>query len=315
MRKKNMLRGELLIIMIVFLTFPQSSCRAPRTPTVEQEYEPVMPVLEEDVVLQKAQFCSDLIHAHIDGWDSRDIEQLKQMYTDDIVHFDAIPLYVGIEEVAEMAEGMWRAFPEWEMAAGNTYISEGECLGEWINWGVFTLTEDEPGLEFDLISHHDGKIYYWRAFYDAMFLDIFGHSVQLKQDILQKFGSAWSAADLEEITELYSDEASITDPLFQVSIVGSEAISNYINNYFRQFPDVEWILQYPFAEDYSYQLEKEDSPYHPQGGVYSITIGNPDNTSCKIRAVVILTLDNDDRIINQSIYYDAESVVKCGLAD
>lgn len=314
MCKKKMQRGESLIIGIIFLSFLQSSCKASRTPTVEQEYEPVMPILEEDVVSQKAQLCSDLIHAHIDGWNSRDIEQLKKIYADDIVHFDAIPLYVGIEEVAEMAEGMWRAFPEWEMAVGNTYISESECLGEWINWGVFTLTEEEPGLEFDLISQHDGKIYFWRAFYDAMFLDIFGHSVQLKQDILQKFASVWSAGDLGEITDLYADEAIITDSLFQVSLEGSEDISNYIIGYFRQFPDVEWILQYPFAEDYSYHLEKEDSPYHPQGGVYSITIGNPDDTSCEIRAVVILTPDNDDKIINQSIYYDAESLVDCGLA-
>ena len=36
--------------------------------------------------------CKELFQGHVDAWDSRDPENLRLIYTDDIIHFDGKPL-------------------------------------------------------------------------------------------------------------------------------------------------------------------------------------------------------------------------------
>ena len=35
--------------------------------------------------------CEDIVRLQIETWDTRDAEKLREIYTDDIVHFDANP--------------------------------------------------------------------------------------------------------------------------------------------------------------------------------------------------------------------------------
>ncbi|HEY9121755.1 MAG TPA: nuclear transport factor 2 family protein [Brevefilum sp.] len=303
---------EVIILLLFAVLF--ASCSVRTEAVIEPENNPALPLISKDQTLTKADFCSELYHAHIDAWNSRDVENLKVIYTEDIVHFDGEPLFVGIDEVSGMAEDMWQFFPEWEMKVGSTYISKEACLGEWINWNVFSFSEEDPGIEFDLLNYQDDKVHYWRAFYDKKFLDIFSHGDYIDENLLKNFASAWSSDDPTKIVEIYSDDALIIDTLFDISLDGNTAISEYADAYIRQFPGVKWDLVYSFAEDYSEYSSNTENPFHPQGGVFSITLQILDNDPCEIKAVVLLTPDNENKITEQSIYYDADSIVRCGLA-
>jgi ketosteroid isomerase-like protein len=315
MHQKNRQQLISAVIIPAFFAVLISSCTAPPPSPSEQENLPALPTLNKDEVESKAQFCADLVRAHIDAWDGRDIETLKQFYTDDIVHYDGAPIFVGVDEVAEMAEGMWEQFPDWEMRTGKSYISAEKCLGEWVNWGVFGFPQEEPGVEVDLLTHTNGRISFWRLFYDLTFLNVFGHSANLNEDFLIDFAAAWSGGDQAEIAGIYAEEAIFVDSLFHISLEGSEAISDYALSYITQFPGAEWHLISSFAEDYSVYSMNEGDAFHPQGGVYSITFQDADSVPCEIRAVVIITPDYDNKVIEQSIYYDAESLIGCGLAE
>lgn len=307
MRQNNWRQIFALIIILSLSSTIISSCR--------NGSFTALPIISKDELMGKAQFCFDLYHSHINAWNSREIENIKEIYSEDIVHFDGIPLFEGIDEVANMAIDMWSEFPKWEMKTGKIFLSDDACLGEWINWGVFTFSEDDPGYEFDILNYRDSQVYFWRALYDRKFLNVFGHGHYIDLNLLNTFAAAWSSDDPSQITEIYSDEVVLTDSLFSISLEGKKAISNYAAAYIAQFPGVVWDLTFPFAEDYSQYKLYEEYPFHPQGGVFSITLQNPEEDSCEIQAVVLITPNDEDKIIEQSIYYDAESLVSCGLAE
>jgi ketosteroid isomerase-like protein len=314
MLQNNRAQKLLLIFLIFLLAIILTACKGLLTSKNEQVNHTVMPILSKEVILPKIKKCDTLFRAHIDAWNSRDVNNIREIYTEDIVHFDGKPLFEGIDEVANMAVDIWAEFPKWEMKDGNNYLSEDACLGEWINWGIFTFSEDDPGLEFDLLNFRESQISYWRLYYDRKFLNVFGHGYYIDENLLNDFGAAWSSDDPDKIAEIYSDNASLTDSLFDISLEGNNAISDYAAAYFAQFPGVQWKLTYAFAENYPKNI-KEDNPFHPIGGVYTITIQDSDQSSCDIQAVVLISPDNDHQIMEQTIYYDGESLINCRLAN
>lgn len=279
----------------------------------EAAVEPALTAIDAKEVQRKGQVCADLYQAHIEAWNSREAENLRRIYSEDIVHFDAEPLYSGIDAVAGMAEGMWSAFPDWAMQAGDTYIDTEECMGEWINWGVFGFSEEAPALEFDLLELRDEKISYWRAYYDGKFLDVFGSSFRIDQDLLRAVGLAWSGDDPQAIADLYGEEAVFTDSLFDIALVGQDAVADFAARYQAQFSGVKWELQSAFAEDFSSKV-KRGGGFQPQGGVYAITLPSVEGDPCTIQVVVMLTTNEEDQIIDQTIYYQAQDLITCGLA-
>ena len=88
--------------------------------------------------------CTDIEKRQIKTWDMRDPEKLRDIYTEDIVHFDSHPAYVGIDQVVDMANMMFSTFTAWKMDAGDSYISREKCLGTWINWGIMGFTQENP---------------------------------------------------------------------------------------------------------------------------------------------------------------------------
>ena len=130
----------------------------------------VQPTPPDAAALQaRAAYCTTIVDGQIAAWDTRDPERIREVYTDDIVHFDNGPGLAGIDKVISMSEMMFRAFPEWPMAPGDTYISADKCAGEWVVWDIMSFTQDEPGVEFDVLETRDDKISYWRLLYDQAF--------------------------------------------------------------------------------------------------------------------------------------------------
>jgi hypothetical protein len=215
--------------------------------------------------------CEVLYRSHIDAWDSRDPQNLRLIYTDDIVHFDGKPLYVGINRVVGMAKGMYEFFPDWQMEAGETYISGEACLGTWVNWGVFGFKQANPGLEFDLLETREGKISFWRAFYDQNFFDALAGDTHVEDEFLTHFANSWSGADIDELLKIYSQDVQIEDTLFGISDTGQPAMIGYAKDVFGKSPAASWKLLYPFAEDKGDDIAQKDNHY-PQKAASSASL-------------------------------------------
>lgn len=290
------------LFLVSFFILSLSSCsgtKAPKTPDAEE-------------VTSIGNNCKELYQGHIDAWNSRDPENLRLIYTDDIVHFDGKPLYVGINHVVGMARGMFEFFPDWQMEAGETYISRDECLGTWVNWGVFGFTQDNPGLEFDLLETRDGKISFWRLFYDQSFFDAIPDGTHVEEDFLTQFANSWTGEDMDELLKIYSQDAQIEDTLFGISDTGQQAIIAYANDFFAKSPGASWKLLYPFAEDEVSYITQEEHPLPSEGGIFAITVKDADNNPCEIRVALILTPDDDRNIQTQKIFYEADTLLACG---
>ena len=274
-----------------------------------------LPSLDVDTVAQKGDSCQALYQDHIAAWDSRDAEDLRQLYTEDIVHFDGQPLFVGIDEVVEMAGFMYQIFPEWEMQAGDTYISLEKCLGTWINWGVFGFTQDDPAREYDLFETRGDQIFYWTLYYDQKFHSAIEEIDLVDSDFLAQFASAWSSGDTQQVVELYAEDAMLEDSLFGFSIIGQEEITAYANRLFAQSPGASWEVLEVFAESKATPPFVEEYPFSAQGGVFGINVNDPEGKQCQVRVVVVLTPNDEGILLSQVVFYNAETLIACGWAE
>jgi len=291
---------RLLLVTLLFLSL--SSCANTQA----------LKTLDAQEVTTLGRNCEALYRSHIDAWDSRDPQNLRQIYTEDIVHFDGKPLYVGINRVVGMAKGMFEFFPDWQMEAGETYISNDECLGTWVNWGVFDFTQANPGLEFDLLETREGKISFWRAFYDQNFLEAIPNGTHIEGEFLTRFANSWTGADIAALLKIYSQDVHIEDTLLGISDTGQQALIAYAEDIFDKSPEASWKLLYPFAEDEGGDITQKGQPFSSEGGVFGITVKDNSGNPCEIRVVLILTPDDNGNIQTQQIYYQADTLLACG---
>jgi ketosteroid isomerase-like protein len=268
-----------------------------------------------DQITALGKSCEELYAQHITAWNSKNPENLRLIYTEDIVSFEGEPTYVGIEDVVEMADDMFQFFPDWQMQAGDTYISKpDECFGTWLNWGVLGIPKENPGKEYDLFTIRDGKISFWRLFYDQEFQNAFATYYRIKPDFLAQFASAWSGGDAGELVKLYAENAVLEDSLFGVNITGTFEIQDYATNFWRRSSGASWSLVTPFAEDLP--IKHPDLYPHPaQGGIYSISVKDKQGEPCEVRAAVILTPDDDGIILAQQMFYAADTLLECGWVE
>lgn len=258
----------------------------------------------KEVLLSNADTCREVYTEQVDAWGSGDLDRIRNVYTEDIVHFDGGPAYIGIDDVMGMARTMLMFFSDWGMKAGRTYVSATDCLGIWENWNVMGFTEEDPGREFDLVDIEGNQISYWRLFYD----ENFGFS-PINNDLLEGFGVAWSSGDPEEVEGLYALDAVLDDSLFGITPTGRDEIGHYAAGYFKDHPYSTWELIYTFSESGD-EAQPDLLPSH--GGIYQITSKPRFGKACSVQTAVILTPDQEGLITSQKTLYSAEDLIDCG---
>lgn len=271
-------------------------------------------ILDVDKITKLGEDCTILYSSHIDAWNSRETSRLRSIYSKDIVHYDGMPLFVGINSVVDMARVMFSSFPDWKMSAGNTYISADKCAGEWKNWSLMGLSENNPGVEFDVLESKAGLINYWTVYYDQNFFNTFQQSNYVDVEFLNDFLETWSTGDIENILNLYSSDVEFQDTLFEYSIKGQESVSEFGQKFIVKTKNTEWQLQSSFAESPPEAYFAKKYPYQSQGGVFTIRIKDWIGNPCEIVTLIILTANEDGKIIKQENFYDAKTLVECGWA-
>jgi hypothetical protein len=292
----------LCILFSISILISLSSCsgsEAPKAPNAKE-------------ITSLGKHCKELEGRQIDAWNSKDSENLRQVYTDDAVHFDSEPVMTGIDNMIALANGEYISSPNWQMKAGESYISRDQCLGTWISWNLFGITQDDPGTEYDLLDFQEDKISYWRLFYDPRFKKALG-GIIIDPDFLSQFASGWSEGNAAELTKLYSEDAMLEDSLYRVKGVGQPAIQNYVSSFFARSPGANWVLINSFGEGKSRNFS-DLYPRPSQGGVFAIKVTDAGGNPCEIRVAVILTPNEEKKIEAQKVFYNADTLLACGWA-
>jgi ketosteroid isomerase-like protein len=293
-----------VILPVLIFFFSLTSCTS----------NSALPTLNAEHIRIIGENCKALYQGQIDAWDSRHEENLKAIYTDDIVHFDGRPLFIGIDAVVSMAEDMYRYLPGWQMEAGETFVSEESCFGTWINWGVFGFTAENPGLEYDLLEYQDKKISFWQLFYSQAFHQAINFRDPVDDAFLLQYAATWSSRNARDVTGLYAEDAGLEDTLHGIMISGKQSIRDYVNGFFSKSSKAQWELVLPFAESEVESIYKDQYPFASQGGVFSISVRDEAGNPCEIVAVVILTPDENGNIQYQKTFYESNSLISCGWA-
>jgi len=309
--KKRKKRIFTVFVALVILPIAISACQSQEAGKGQTELPPALAVLDAEKITAQNEICTNHVEGQITAWASREVENLEQVYTGEIVHFDGGPAFVGIDEVTRMAENMWIMFSKWEMKAGKTYISDNICLGEWKNWGLFGFKQEDPGIEYDWLEYNDDGIYFWRLFYDEKFQKEFNHPERIDAEFLDSFVNAWSDQNKNELVKIYNQDAQLEDTLFGVQKNGIDEIAAYSLSFFAQFQDAEWHLLDAFGEE---DANNEQYPFTYQGGIMEIELPDSGSGNCTIRAAVLLAPDDEGKIISQKMFYNPQSLIDCGLA-
>lgn len=310
------LRKLLVYLVLIGLLILLESCSSSEVEApAEIPLPQTLPALDAAHVTALAESCAELYNAHIDAWSSKEPDTLREIYTEDIVHFDGYPLYVGVDAVVSMAGNMYMFFPAWEMEVGQTYISDELCLGTWVNWGALGFTQESPGLEYDLMTTRDGRISFWQAYYDQPFNEAFSHPDLIDAAFLAQFTTAWSSGDLKSIMEMYAPDAVVEDGLFGFSVSGEEDLSDYIGRFLARSSGAEWVLLESFAEDQAIPSYREEYPFPAQGGVFALSVPDAAGNACEIRLALIVIPNDEGLILSQQVFYQADTLMTCRWAE
>ena len=263
---------------------------------------------DADEITKLGETCTALETMQIVAWQSLDIEQVRSVYTDDVVHFDGYPAYVGVDSVVNMAERILTFFADWQMGVGESYISDEGCVGTWLNWGIAEgQTSENPGREFDYLEVKNGKISFWRLFYDASF-----DAERIQQEFLDSYAEAWTSGDVNSIKDFYASNTTLEDSLMGVSISGKGNVGKYISSMMELGGDMEWEVLVPYGEESAPFPYDEEYPQPSTGGVFGIHVTDEAGKACMIEVFLMLTPDDDGKIIDHQMFYNEETLIECG---
>lgn len=250
-----------------------------------------------------------------EAWNSHDAGLIKELYADDIVHADRTTgaHIEGIDDVRSMAFGVVTAFPKMATRITGQFIGSNGGLAVTeignVQLGGFQFTEDDPIIEVDLLETRGDRISDWTLFYAADTLEKWRAAspehLEAASALLSSYGAAWSSGDPSSVGVLYAPYAVREDSVFAESQEGRAAIETYASHFFDWYPGAAWDLVLPFG----------DSAADPtmMGGIFAVT-PEAQGESCQVLAAVLLEA-SDGQVTHESMYYEPESLIKCGWVE
>ncbi len=298
--KKHCLLLKALCAVMVFV-----SCTQPQP----------LPNLNTDNIAKKERTCQESFNRLVSIWAGWNPEELRGIFTDDVVYFNGYPEFRGIDHLIRNAENLLIYFGEWNMEAGDTFISGEECVGSWKNWGMADFTHENPGVEYVQLETHDGKISLWRSYYDPNFWRLFHHPERINQQLINQFGSFWTHEKANRISNMYSSEAVVEDTLFDLKATGHQEIAQYFRQFQTKSERSPWILVTPLSEDIAPNSYKDQYPFATQGGVFRVQVKDNLGQPCEIHVLALIEPNEFGKITHQKILYNARTLQECGWTE
>ena len=106
----------------------------------------------------------EVTNAVVEAWSLGDVDAVREIYTDDIVHHDTSfgAHIVGIDDVADMASGFMTAFDGMQSRIVDSYVGLEDSLDVWEMWnirlGFHEFTQGDPLVEVDLLETRGDRV-------------------------------------------------------------------------------------------------------------------------------------------------------------
>ena len=292
---------QLLLACFIVLMLVTTGCK-------QQASRP--PLSADEVKTIAAEF-DRISNAHVQAWNERDLNLMRQLYTDDILYYEEgnTSLHQGVDNVLNLNDFLLTGAPDLENHLVNTFIGheDGFAIVEANYYEQFGFTKDNPATAYHWYTLREGKISSWWLLWDA---EVFKATEEEYHQVfqpkyIQAYETAWSSGDPEAVASLYDPKVVRTDSLFGENQQGSSAVKEFATNFFSWYPSVRLELLKSFGLGFSNPLIT--------GGVYAIHIIDQAGQPCDVRAVILLE-SSQDKIINEWLFYNADSLIACGWA-
>lgn len=129
---------------------------------------------------------------------------------------------------------------------------------------------------------------------------------EAEASLLARYADAWSSGDPAGVGELHAAPTARLDTVFDQSAEDREAVEEYAAQWFDWYPDVTMDLVQPIAE------ASHEAP--AVGGVFAIR-PEGDGDSCVAQMAVLLETNENEELVGEGVYYDADSLVECAWAE
>jgi hypothetical protein len=277
----------------------------PPTPTPTTIPRPPLSADEVKTIAAEFERVSQL---NFQSWTNRDFNLMSQLFTDDISYYE-----VGNNSICsynsclvDLNKTVLSDWPDFKIRLVDTYIgqTDGFAINEmWNYWTEYGFTQDNPATDYDWLTLRDGKISIEWLFWGSNVYTARGDTFHPK--MIQAYETAWSSGNPEAVASLYDPKVVRTDSLFEENQQGSSAVKEFATTFFAWYPGVRLELLKSF-ELYT------SSPLRT-GGVYAIHVTDQAGKPCDVRAIILLE-SSQDKITNEWLFYNADSLIACGWA-
>ena len=297
------------ITILFFLTACQVIPKSIQTP-VPREFLSI-----SDVESTTSAFEA-LARAEGEAWHSPDNRAFRAVFSEDAIFTDRTfgDHAVGIEAIEALSASMALGLaPSWKAQGTDRYIGlEGglEVVNIWdLELGGYKFSEADPQVELDWLQTRGNSITAMTVLYslDSMKKSYGAPRERLDQanSLLSSYQSAWSSGDPRAVAGLYASEAVREDSIFGEKQQGGEAIGSFAKLFFAWYPGAQWSLSLGFGEG------RGDAPM--TGGLYALRVNDLAGQPCDVQAAVLLQV-SEDQILHEEVFYEPQSLVKCGWA-
>ncbi len=285
------------IVLAVAITGCQQPTPSPR------------PLLAEEVKMLSAGI-EKVSSAYIDAWNKHDTNLMGELMTDDIAYYEAgnSPMFTYKGDMIFLNNYVLAGAPNFGGRQLETFIGREDGFDIWEMWNWSGSTQENPYHGYDRYVLKDGKISAMYLFWGS---EVFERLLTPSQGStfdpqpLQDYATAWSSGDPEAVAGLYVPESVRQDSIFKEKQQGISAIKDFATSFFTWYPGVSLELFQTF--------KLGDSDPVVSGGVYAIHVADQAGKPCAVRAIILLET-SQKKIINETLFYNGESLITCGWA-
>ena len=264
-------------------------------------------------VTQIAKNFNIVTAANAEAWNEKDLDAIEAVLTEDIRFIDVSlgDNLTGTKEVMDMADNFCSYFPELQRKTTEHFIGWEEGIAFYDYWGWKLdgkdYTMDDPFRYIFLLKTQGTLISYWRLFEGLATLEthfLTETESEEFQAVILSYGSAWSSMDSNTLAKLYAKDAVRLDSLFDENQQGKKAIKDFAALFFAWYPEAKWTPLEMFGE----RPVKDRS--QAIGSSFEIQVTGPDGNECDVFVTVLLQVQ-DGKIIQEDLYYEPESLIRC----